>query len=86
MKKSRAAHNILEKKDLFKMLRTLSILCIIAALANASLFSSSKHSFKEGDVINLKVNGLSSAKTHIPYEYDYLPFPMVFLNFIVLRI
>ena len=59
------------------MLRTFSVLLIVLNLVNASLFSSSKHSFKEGDSINLKVNGLSSSKTHIPYEYDYLPFPMV---------
>lgn len=59
------------------MLRTFTFLLIVLNLVNASLFSSSKHAFKEGDVINLKVNGLSSSKTHIPYEYDYLPFPMV---------
>ena len=59
------------------MLRSSIVVLIVLGLVNASLFSSSKHSFKEGDAINLKVNGLSSSKTHIPYEYDYLPFPMV---------
>lgn len=65
------------------MLRSFSVVLIVSALVNASLFSSSKHAFKEGDAINLKVNGLSSSKTHIPYEYDYLPFPMVCFVFVV---
>lgn len=59
------------------MLRSFVVVLIVSVLANASLFTSSKHAFKEGDAINLKVNGLSSSKTHIPYEYDHLPFPMV---------
>lgn len=28
----------------------------------------------------MKVNGLSSTKTHIPYEYYYLPFPKVIVG------
>lgn len=58
---------------LFKVLVAL----FLCSIASAGLFSSQKNSFKVGDLINLKVNGLSSSKTHIPYEYYYLPFPKV---------
>ena len=50
-------------------------------LASAGFLSSEKHAFKEGDLLNLKVNSLSSLKTHIPYEYFYLPLPPVLLSF-----
>lgn len=58
---------------LFKVLVAL----FLCSIASAGIFSSQKNSFKVGDLINLKVNGLSSSKTHIPYEFYYLPFPKV---------
>lgn len=36
-----------------------------------------KHVFGEGEYLNIKVNGLRSSKTLIPYDYYSLPFPKV---------
>ena len=59
------------------MIENLCIVFLLFGLANGVLFASSKQVYKEGDQMNMKVNGLSSSKTHIPYEYYYLPFPKV---------
>lgn len=36
-----------------------------------------KHVFGEDEYLNIKVNGLHSSKTLIPYDYYSLPFPKV---------
>ena len=59
------------------MLRTSLLFLLVCSLATAGFLTNTKHAFKEGDAINLKVNGLSSSKTRIPYEYYYLPLPKV---------
>lgn len=65
------------------MQRSIRIAFFILSVATASLLSGSKKVYKEGDVLNMFVNGLTSSKTHIPYEYYHLPFPKVgpFLHF-----
>lgn len=57
----------------------LLISTILLQLACGGLLSSSKHAFKADDPLNLRVNGLHSMKTLIPYDYYYLPFPKVTL-------
>ena len=59
------------------MMRAFLVLSLVCGLASAGFLSNTKHAFKEGDAINLKVNGLFSSKTRIPYEYYYLPLPKV---------
>ena len=59
------------------MQRSIRIAFFILSVATASLLSGSKKVYKEGDVLNMFVNGLTSSKTHIPYEYYHLPFPKV---------
>lgn len=56
---------------------TLQIAFLLFGIVNGALFGSSRQTYKEGAQLNMKVNGLSSTKTHIPYEYYYLPFPKV---------
>lgn len=57
----------------------LLIATILLELTCGGLLSSSKHAFKADDPLNLRVNGLHSLKTLIPYDYYYLPFPKVVL-------
>ena len=57
----------------------LLISTILLELTCGGLLSSSKHAFKVGDPLNLRVNGLRSLKTLVPYDYYYLPFPKVAL-------
>lgn len=58
-------------------MRSFLVLSLVCGLVSAGFLSNTKHAFKEGDAINLKVNGLFSSKTRIPYEYYYLPLPKV---------
>ena len=62
-----------------KMKAILLISTILLELTCGGLLSSSKHAFKADDPLNLRVNGLHSLKTLIPYDYYYLPFPKVLL-------
>ena len=50
---------------------------LLLSITQAGFLSGSKHAFKQDDILNIKVNGLHSSKTFIPYEYYHLPFPKV---------
>eukprot|EP00727_Mastigamoeba_balamuthi_P004264 m51a1_g13835 putative transmembrane 9 superfamily member 4-like (637) ;mRNA; r:508119-510590 len=56
-------------------MRTVLGLAVVLAVAHAYLPGISPHDYSKGDVVDLKVNKLTSVKTQLPYDfYDALPF------------